>query len=230
VVSALLGVQLGALIEIAVFDKAGKAIWAAFERGAQSPAEHAVVASWAWNNVGYRARAAGEHREVFSGLFGDEPAASPERRYQQSNHFFGFATNAVAAAESLTFAVYVVQLGKRDIPLTERNLKVTRADQIKAIKSSPLFLALGEMLEERLAKVGDWWQMRDVLMHRGQPARNHYVGGPKHSKSMLARNPKATPDKWNNEFEFNAKSCDDFSHWLSELIGEAAPLLEKAVT
>lgn len=227
--SAVLGVQLGALIETAVFDRAAKAIWTAFEHVAQRPSEHAVLASSAWNNVGYRTRSASEHRDAFSRLFGSEPAASHEQRYEQNHHFFGFVTNAVAAAESLTFAVYVVLLGKSGVALADGNLRATRAKQLQAIRAEASFSELGDLLEDQLKQVGSWWEMRDVLMHRGSPTRNHYVGGAKHMKSTLASNPKAVPEQWENDFVSNARSCDDFADWLRKLILDAAPLLERAL-
>jgi len=227
--SAVLGVWLGALVDSAEFDRTAKAIWAAFEHLPNPPAEYAVLASSAWNNVGYRTRSASEHRDIFCGLFGSEPAASHEERYEQSNHFFGFVTNAVAAAESLTFAAYVTYLGKTRKVLTDADLKAPRGKQLVTIRSDTSFTPLGDLLEDRLKDVGSWWEMRDVLMHRGAPPRNHYVGGPKHLKSTLATNPKAVPGKWENDFEFNARSCDDFASWLQRLLADAVPLLRQSL-
>lgn len=55
------------------------------------------MATIGWTGLGYRARAASEHKELFGQLFHLEPAAPHETRYQQDSHFFGFVTNTAAA-------------------------------------------------------------------------------------------------------------------------------------
>lgn len=229
--SRVLGVSLGRLVDVAAYDAVALSIWAAFPHETGSPPEHAMQASSAWNNVGYRARAASEHRAAFAELFELEPAAPHETRYSQNTHFFGFVTNAVACAESLIHAAYMIHLGMTHVALTDKHLRTTPEIALKALAADARFGSLVERLtHHRQRPVAQLLSdMRDTLMHRSSPVRNHFVGGAKHGKSMLARNPKSTPASWVNEFEFNAQACDNFESWLRELLADAMTELGAAI-
>lgn len=229
--SKVLGVSLGRLVDVTAFDSVALKIWAAFPHETGSPPEHAMQASSAWNNVGYRARAASEHRAAFAELFGLEPAAPHEIRYSQNTQFFGFVTNAVACAESLIHAAYMIHLGLTHVTLTDKHLRAPPEIALKALAADARFGSLAARLthyrQQPVAQLLS--DMRDTLTHRSSPVRNHFVGGAKHGKSMLARNPKGTPSAWVNEFEFNAQACDNFESWLRELVADAMAELAAAI-
>jgi len=227
--SSLLGIELGPLVNLERYDSVGIALWDAFPGTGNKPSEFAMTAGLAWNNVGYRTKAAAEHRGTFKQRFECEPRHALEQQFQQINHFFGFVTNVTAAAESLVYAAYISLLGKRGEALVEKNLKSLRADQLKVLQAEAKFADIGKLLKTEFDHMNMWWEMRDVLMHRGQPNRHIYVGGPKDAKTMLVTNPKASPADWTDEFHFEEMCCDEPAEWLRKLISEVSLLLEKAL-
>lgn len=227
--SELLGIELGDLVDTPAYDSVGKALWAAFPSTGGTPSEFALTASLAWNNVGYRMRAAGDARGAFVQQFKANPEAPYEQIYAQTNHFFGFLTNVTAAAESMVYAAYIAHLGLTKEALTEANLKALRNAQQRALEANPSLTDVGRLLKTRLDAKRSWWEMRDVLMHRGQPRRNLYVGGPDDGKTMLAANPKSAPAGWINSFQLDATSGDELADWLSDLIREVSPALVKSL-
>ena len=227
--SELLGIELGALVDIQAYDGVGKALWVAFPNIGDVPSEFAITGGVAWNNVGYRTRAAAENVEAFAQKFGANPKAPHEQMYAQINHFFAFLTNVTAAAESMVYAAYVAHLGLTKQSLTEAKLKALRNHQLSELLANAQLSDVGKLLKTRLDAKAPWWEIRDVLMHRGQPRRNLYVGGPKDSKTMLANNPKAAPADWIDELEFDATCGDELADWLRKLIGDVSPLLVKSL-
>jgi hypothetical protein len=228
--SEQLGIELGALVDTQAYDAVSKAFWIAFPSIGDIPSEFAITAGVAWNNVGYRTRAAAENLEAFTQQFEANPKAPHEQIYAQINHFFGFLTNVTAAAESMVYAIYVAHLGLKKESLTTDNLKVQRKRQLNELMANAGLAEVGKLLKTRLDAKLLWWEMRDVLMHRGQPRRNLYVGGSKDAKTMLANNPKAAPAGWIDEFEFHANCGDGLADWLRKLIGDVSALLVKTLT
>jgi hypothetical protein len=224
-----LGVHLGPLIAVERYDRVAEAIWRRFPAPAQGASEYAVAASIGWTGLGYRARGAGEHKEAFSQLFQLEPAAPQEQRYQQDSHFFGFVTNAAAAAESLVFAVHALALGIGGQELTEQLLKRQRGEMVRTIQAVKQLEGLGRSLQLSLDMALPLFEMRDVLLHRGRLPRNHFVGGEFDSKMTLASNPKAVPEEWEDTFVFGAESCDANAAWLGDLVSDSMTHLEVAL-
>lgn len=227
--STSLGVHLGPLIPVERYDRVAAAIWRRFPEPAQGASEYAVMASIGWTSLGYRARGASEHKESFSQLFRLERVATPEQHYQQDSHFFGFLTNTAAATESLVFAVHVLALGIEGQKLTDELLKPRREKMFEAIKTVKQLEELAELLRLSLGRAKPLFDMRDVLLHRGRPSRNSFVGGPYDGKTTLANNPKAVPEKWENEFVFGAESCDSYAAWLGDLVSDSMTHLEQAL-
>ena len=225
--SKSLGVCLGPFIPIEPYDKVAAAIWARFPSMSSNASPHAVAASVGWTGLGYRARSASEHKTAFSSLFDLEPAATPEQRYQQDNHFFGFVTNIAAAAESLVFSVHAVALGIDGQELTDQLLKRQRGAMVSAVCRVDQLKDLGSSLQKSLDLATSLFDMRDMLLHRGRPPRNHFVGGEYDGKITLATNPKASPEKWTNRFVFDAGSCEPDARWLNTLICDSIASLER---
>lgn len=229
--SGLLGIELGALVDVCVYDNVGKAFWIAFPSTGDKPSEFAITGGVAWTNVGYWARAAAENGETFALHFEKNPKAPHEQIYAQINHFFGFLTNVTAAAESMVYAAHIARLGFKEEGLTETNLKALRNAQLAALVADSRFAKLGTLLKTQLDGKAAWWEMRDVLMHRGQPRRNIHVslGGAKDPKTTLPSNPKASPQEWIDEFEFHATCGNDLADWLRLLIRDVSPVLLEAL-
>lgn len=228
--SGLLGIDLGALVDVCAYDKVGKAFWSVFPEVGNKPSEFAITAGVAWNNVGYRARAAAESREAFAQQFEKNSKAPHEQIYSQINHFFGFLTNVTSAAESIVYAAHIARLGLKQEPLRRANLRAPRKEQLADLTADARLTDVGTLLQTRLDGQASWWEMRDVLMHRGQPRRNLYAGGPKDSKTMLASNPKAPPQDWIDEFDFHATCGNELANWLKLLISDVSIALPKALS
>ena len=210
------------------YDNVAALIWAEFS-SASGQSEHAVASSEGWAGVGYRARAASEHRKAFRPLFELEPASTMQKRYLQDKHFFGFVSNAAAAAENLVYSVYVLALGINGEVLTDKSLKASRSVMLTKIRAVNRLHGLGDSLQGSFDGSIPLFEMRDTLLHRGRPPRNHFVGGPFHGKMTVAANPKASPTEWANTEVFDGLSCDAPAQWLAKLVRESITHLERVL-
>lgn len=216
-VSAVLGVSVGPLLEAPAYDSIFKAAFEALSEG-----DHRQAFCVGWTGMGYRARAASDSVQRFRTMFGNEPAASSEERRQQEDSFFGFLTNGTAAAENLFYAVYVLALGLEGVPVSAVKLSAKRKDMASRITGR-----LGEVGSYLLVKgeessAVEMFAMRDVVLHRGRLARNHYVGGPNDGHVTVAANPKELPTVWKNEFRLSSTFLDQWESWLKELLVESS--------
>jgi hypothetical protein len=227
--SGVLGASLGPLVETAAYDTV-----LLRAEGVLPDPVHRKPFSTGWTGLGYRAFGAAEHIAAFRGLFGNEPAASPEERRQQDGHFFGFVTNASAAAENLLYAAHVLAWGFENQPPTEAALRAQRNQILPKLEGTPATAALGRGLRAKLDEdvATELFAMRDFVVHRGRLARHHTVQlglGNDKGRVTIARNPKDLPSAWVNDFDFTAAAMDPWEAWLRDFIALGHKLLLEAL-
>ena len=70
-----------------------------------------------------------------------------QKRYLQDKHFFGFVSNAAAAAENLVYSVYVLALDINGEVLTDKSLKASRSEMLIKIRAVNRLHRLGDSLQ-----------------------------------------------------------------------------------
>jgi hypothetical protein len=148
----------------------------------------------AWNAIVYRFRAVADHDHAFRKhlqRYGAMPS-DPLNRYVQERELFNFYVNGLSALESLSYAVFF--LGALALP---SDFPVSSDKDRRAIKPLATVRKFRrhfptEVLTEILVRVfavpdptyEEWTETRNILAHRTQPPRLHYVGGENDGKTV----------------------------------------------
>ena len=214
-VSTTLCIPLGRYIPLPEYDELNKMAWSA-----HLSATDARAFGQGWLGMAQRALGASKHYDAFAVAIKNGTNASHLESYEQDEHFFGFVTNATAAAENLIYAALALSYGLKGATPTAKELRVNRDDALKAVIRSSVLAEFGLQLEKQVDDeiARTLFEMRDVVLHRGRPPRNQYVGGPYSGKATVASNPKAPSEEWDNDFVFDVSCLDAWADWLRRTI------------
>lgn len=223
-VSVALGVELGPLMDVALHDEVclrASALMMPAHR------DHYLLFGSGWNGVGVRLKAAGLHADEFQRLFSSEPASSTEEKFEQDARFFDCIANATAAAENAVFAAYLLSVFPTVPHPMDKALKQPRDQMVEQVSRGVATGILGQFLKDSFSapEAAKLYELRDYLLHRGRPSRNHFVGGDFDGKATIARNLKAHSSQWQNDLVFDSNALNTVLRWLTLHCGGVARLM-----
>ncbi|MGJ7495571.1 hypothetical protein ACSFA8_10870 [Variovorax sp. RT4R15] len=220
-ISASLGVPLGALVDLELYDRVAALSWKALP-----DINHAKLFGVGWTGLGYRARAAGDRWSAFQEAF-PRPETS-ETHYMQEVTLFDFVANACAAVETIVFSSFIVARSSLSADIADSELRAGQRQMVDTVARTPATLSLGRFLsDERNHSAREkLFELRDVLLHRGRVPRYIWVsiGGPgdDDGRTTFPANPKSAPQLWRADWRFNAAALDPIATWLRDHIGTAS--------
>ena len=198
---------------------------------AEKHRDHYLMFGAAWNGVATRLKAAGIHGAAYRLLFEAEPAAPFDVRFEQDMRLFDAIANAAAAAENALYASYLLAVFPSVPAPTSASLMQPRRvmlDHItRAQRTADLGAALRASFQEASSR--EMYELRDFLLHRGKPSRNHWVGGEFSGKITIARNIKSHAEEWQNDLILDRESLDVSLDWVSRHCATTARLLAAAM-
>jgi len=147
----------------------------------------------AMNGLAWRFRACDEHGIAVVESLRSSHAPEIEDRYHQEKWLFAFFFEGLSAVECLYYGLYFVgaltESPQFDPGVDPRTVKTGYvAQQFSAAFPSDLAAKLTEVARGEEFKL--WTLIRNVLAHRGVPARNFSIGG-EHSGAVLWGLPEA---------------------------------------
>ncbi len=143
----------------------------------------------AWNALAYRFLACWEHCESFTNSIQKSPNDHRDL-YEQEKDLFGFFLNGLSVFESYYYGIYCLaaMLRPNEFPIEreEDRKKVSLSSSgtktfENAFSNNEISPALKGLLKS--GKYDEWNKIRNVLVHRAAPPRNHYLGAPKSGTS-----------------------------------------------
>jgi hypothetical protein len=168
----------------------------------------------AWNGLAYRYLSCWEHNSGFTKAIrksGKSPL--PPQRYIQERELFNFFTSGLAALECFSFGVYAIGAilkpeffpMKSEDDMRKIKLKLTANMYEKSFPQQGITSALKNTAKS--SQLGEWRDIRNILIHRSAPGRKFHIGGESHGLAI-----------WNAKIEINEKTTSVKYEWLTSTL------------
>jgi hypothetical protein len=145
----------------------------------------------AWNAVAYRFLACVQHDEAFTASINRASGLAPQpERFIQEKELFGFFTAGLATIEAFYYGVFAIAsiFAPSEFPFSQSADFRRATPQFVARKfqnrfpSEPITAALQDVLAS--SELGEWNEIRNVLVHRALPGRSFFGGSDEGDKTV----------------------------------------------